>query len=239
MGQVFSFGGVTYRDIEQVSAETHSRVAIKPDARVELVRGLATCPLVLDEMEMAARDFPIVFSSPPNPSPIAVLTAGPGRSPFLKDGEWSPTAYVPRAVRRYPFLLSKPSQRGTHTVFVDAAALGAIGDNPGQSLFDKSGAQTEYLTDKINDATQFQQAMLETGSFMEIVQECSLLHRCDLSVPHPGGGADISLGPVTALDRKRLLSLPDAVILHLHKAGYLAFIHAHFLSLKPFVLTRL
>lgn len=233
MGRVFSFGGLMYQDIEQLNRTTHAAFAVRHDAHIEMAQDLLTCPLMARELEVAALNYPIVFSNQPNPAPIALLATQPSDAPFVKDGKWAPKRYVPWAVWRYPFLLSKQLDDGTRNVMVDSDALVPAHQSPEKLLFDAQGEQTDYLSGKIKGVLAFQAAMTETASFMDLVSECDLLHECTLAVPGAPGNAS-TLGPFKAIERDRLMALPDPITTELHRTGVLSLLYAQVMSLAPY-----
>jgi len=233
MGHAFSFGGLVYRDAVPLDAKTHGGKAVTADAWIRLVQDISTCPLTVDELARASRDFPIVFASGPNAAPIALLALSARPNPFVTDGGWAPAAHVPKAIERYPILLSKPATGGERTVMVDEAALTSARRAPDFRLYRQDGTRSAFLNNKIAAARAYQAGMATTRVFMEVLEACALLHDRHLVLGQADGGGSEAIGPVHVIDPERLAGLPDAVVVELHKAGFLGAIHAHLISLGP------
>lgn len=227
----YSFGAITYSDLVYLDRVEHRDMAISQDAWAWVTDGLQACPLMATEMELACRNYPITFANEEHPTPIAQLSFRKSVNPFMHEGAWNPRTYVPRAIQRYPFLLSGLHDDGQRRLLVDRKTLVPADGGDGQRLFDGED-ESIYLTRMIENAQVFQNAVKRTQVFQQVLAETGLLGRRRLQLPRLNQ-APIELGSAVIVDSARLADAPDALIAELHKLGFLRMIHAHLISLAP------
>src|SRR5450631_1324882 len=74
-------------------------------------------PLGLGEFDAAYQHYPILFTSGPTPTPVALLGLSEGTNLFVSPtGTWRPDTYVPAYVRSFPFIFVEDAT--SKTLFV-------------------------------------------------------------------------------------------------------------------------
>lgn len=227
----FSFGPIKYTDIVFLDRAEHKDMAVDPGAQVSVTEGLQACPIMAEEIEPACRHYLITFANETHPTPLAHISLQKTHNPFVLDGSWRPRSYVPKAIRRYPFLLSRPNEDGLRRVLVDRTSLVPADEIPNRRLFE-DGADSPFLTRMLEQTHDFQEAINQTEMFQKILTETELLARRRLILPHPDA-ASIDLGVALVVDEARLAEAPEALISELHRFGVLQLIYAHLISLRP------
>ena len=229
-----------YRKPVPLSRETHRQLRI--DAKVDshaFAAATNSVPLACSEFAAAALEFPIVFALPGadgkagdanGPAlPVALLGLRQDENLFVSTrGAWE-GGYIPAFIRRYPFLLAEKPGTSEFTVCIDEAYAG-FSATEGESLFGADGADTPVLRQAIEFLNNFQGEFKRTQAFVERLKALDLL--IPRVVRHASRDAPpFVLQGLAVVDEKRLSALDDRQLGELMRTGYLAWIHAHLLSL--------
>lgn len=221
---------IYYRDPRPLSSKMHAGWRIK-EGDLNFAADAAYVPIVLGELAMAARNYPIVFAAG-DAQPIAILGLE-RRNLFVEEGQWSPDAYVPAYVRRYPFAFVGTVDSDRFVLAIDAAAdrLVQQGDE-GAPLFE-DGEPSELTKRALAFCDAFRGEATATRAFGEALQAQDLLitRRADATLPD---GRKFGLEGFQIIDREKFAALPGDVVLDWHGKGYLAWIHFHLASLDRF-----
>lgn len=232
MGGSFTFGAIHYEDVVYLDRDDHADMAIRPDLLTAVTEGLQASPLTVDEMEAACRSYLITFSNEDHPTPFAHISLSKERNPFLINGTWQPRSYVPNAILRFPFMLSRPMDDGQRRLLLDRSTLVSAEDAPERRLFQDDG-ESPFLMQMIKRTFHYQACMDRTRVFQRILSETGLLVTRPLFLPRPDKDP-VDLGAVVVVDQERLAEAPTELIAELHTAGVLPAIYAHLISLRPF-----
>ncbi|KAB7623812.1 SapC family protein [Alkalilimnicola sp. S0819] len=223
-----------YNKIVPLNAEQHGKLKLRQS---EGDAGFAAranwVPLAGTEFFQASRDFPVIFSGQGEDLvPVALLGLSERQNLFIdKKGHWEAGVYVPAFVRRYPFVLAHGEEGETSeqlTVCIDESWKG-FNDKDGQALF-KDGEQSDFLTEIVEFLQLFHGEMLRTRRFTARLRELDLLVRKDLQLQDARGRSYI-IQDFQVVDEERLDGLEDAQLIELQRSGFLAWIHAHLISL--------
>lgn len=217
-----------------LNRETHRGLRLRtqqPD--FGFARQTNSIPLAGVEFAMAAGCYPIVFAGARADDLVACALLGLRADENLwidADGTWK-DGYVPAFVRRYPFVLAnKPDGDGFH-VCVDAACAG-FGAQDGEPLFDENGADSPMLHRALTFLQEFQGHLERTRDFVSRVAGLDLFKPQVVKVVPAGGGDPYFLRDFHVVDEERLRALDDADLQRLFRAGDLAWIYAHLISLS-------
>jgi hypothetical protein len=214
--------------VEGVNPATHPDLTLDRHTGFGFAAGAQSVPLGLSELEAAAQHYPILFTSGPDPTPVALLGLRDGQNLFvLSHGTWLPDAYVPAYVRAFPFVFVEDA--ATRTVFVgmqpDAAALTS---GRGVRLFE-DGRPTAALTEAIGFCTAFREAAAAAATFGRALQAARLLEEEEATINFTAGGTTKIRG-FKLVRPERLAELDDAIFLEWRRLGWLAAIYAHLYS---------
>ena len=183
------------------------------------------------EFNEACKEYAIVFTSAAGGRilPVAMLGLRSRENLFVEaDGRWS-GRYLPAFVRRYPFVLADlPGQ--ALGVCIDEAYPG-LSDTEGEALFGADGNETPFLRNAVDFLSEYQREYQRTEAFCKRVQSLGLLTemnaRADLV-----DGRSFTVGSLLVVDEKRLMALPDALVLSLFRSGELHLLSMHLMSLS-------
>ena len=135
---------------------------------------------------------------------------------------------MPAFARRYPFVLANTEDDTKLTVCIDEVYPG-LGTQQGEALFNADGSQTPYLKRVLDFLQLFHAETQRTSTFATRLKELGLLVPKVINVER--GGERQSVGGLWIVDAATLRGIDDTRVLELLRAGYLAWIEAHLLSL--------
>jgi len=188
------------------------------------------------EFPDASREYAIVFVPSQGPTPDAPATAVPvvllglrsGESLFARaDGGWD-ARYVPAFLRRYPFAYVR-LDNGQVGVLFDEAFEG-FNESEGERLFDDAGQPTPYFQGIMGFLGRYEEEVDRTRAFCDKLIELDLLKGGEISGAQVGD-QPLKLDGFFMVDEQKLLALPDAAVLDLHRSGMLGLINLHLASM--------
>lgn len=187
-------------------------------------------PVVAEEIPVAGRHFPIVFSNEAVPHPVAILGLKDQQNLFVDEaGRWRDGVYIPAYVRRYPFIFLENEARTELTLCVDEAAecLVAGRANP---LFDSKGEPTPVTRSALAFCRDYQAQHKLAAEFAAAVAAAELLveHRAEVTLRD---GQRMSLAGFKVIDERRFGALPDETFLQWRRKGWLSLAYSHFFSI--------
>ena len=187
-------------------------------------------PLVAEEIPLAARHYPVVFSDEATPHPVAILGLRHQKNMFVdSEGRWRAGTYVPAYVRRYPFIFVENDSRTELTLCVDEAAdvLVEGQENP---LFDAGSEATAFTRGVLGFCRDYHAQHQLAAELGRTLAGADLLieHRADVSL---NDGQRMSLSGFKVIDSTRFDQLPDETFLAWRHKGWLPLVYSHFFSI--------
>lgn len=205
-----------------------------PELRLDREHGFAfatktqTIPIGLGEFEAAARTYPIVYTSGPNPVPVALVGLdGRGNLFVGPDGKWRADTYVPAYVRCFPFVLIDDPASGSTFIGMEADAS-CLSMNVGDRLFE-DGKPTPLLNDAIALCTTVRDNIAAATAMARALMAEGLLEDEEAHVTFTGGG-DLHIRGFQLLRADRLAGVSDATFLEWRRRGWLGPIYAQLYS---------
>jgi hypothetical protein len=217
-----------YRQPELLSPERHAGKSLSRTINFSFARGTNSVPLNGVEFASAQRHYPIVFTPGEPALPVTVLGLRDEENRFVDpDGRWQPGYYIPAYIRRYPFVFMTTSGEESFTLCIDVASE-FVTDGVDNPLFAK-GQPTETTKNALGFCAAFQAEFVKTREFCSALAEHKLLdvRSADINL---ADGRKFMFGAFRVISEERFKALADDVILAWHKRGWLAWIHAHFMS---------
>lgn len=221
-----------YEKVVPLMKEAHRDWVLDTSTACTFGRDTNAVLLLGSEFRRAAREYPIVFvSQGETVQPVAVLGLTDAQNLFVgDDGKWN-AAYVPAAIRRYPFILANNGKDG-YTVCIDEGFAG-LNKEKGEPLFLENGDESPYLKRSVQFLKDFQGDHEFTGKFAAHLKELGLLDPIQANV-ELNNGEKMSLTGFLVVKRERLAELSPDVLAELLKSGHLDLIYAHLFSLDNF-----
>lgn len=217
-----------------VAQYRHKKMGVLSD--FSITRNMHAVFCTATEFPQAALEFPIVFvhtgerdaAGVAQISPIVLLGLAQNENLFLDGPRWD-AGYIPAFIRRYPFLTANLKGAATPGVLIDLAWPG-FSDTDGEPLFGDDGKPAPALQRAIAFLEMFEQEAQRTRAFCARLGELNLLKemKADATLPN---GTKMSVDGFFTVDEEKLLKLPDATVLELHRNGMLALLHMHLASL--------
>jgi SapC len=221
-----------YRKIAVLDAGRCAGKSLKPSIGFGFARATNVVMLNAAEFEPAARIYPIVFTSAPNPAALALLGLREAENLFVDaKGDWRANTYIPAYVRRYPFIFHRSQDGQQFTLCIDEAA-GALEDGGERPLF-ADGAPSEIAKGAVDFCVAYQRENEATREFAQELAKNQLLVRNQAQIKLATGEA-LSLTGFEVIDRAKFDALPSYLLGEWRKRGWLGLAYAHFFSLGSF-----
>ena len=223
-----------YRDPVALDRMAHRHLRMAPLIDYSVAKGMHASYLAAAEFMHATREMVVVFvrnkdDSAADPvSPVVMMGLKDGENLFVEGERWTGN-YKPAYLRRYPFWTARVAGTDGPTVLIDAGWSG-FSETVGEPLFDDAGEPTAALKAAISFIEDFEREGARTQAFCTRLTELDLLREMQATVKL-ANGEELSLSGFLAIDQDKLMALPDAAVLELHRTGMLGLIHAHFSSL--------
>lgn len=220
---------VLYTAPQPLTPARHGARSLKRMTHFKFARTVNSVPLNVNELALAARHYPIVFTAGEPASPAVVLGVRDGQNLYVENwGGWAEDHYVPAYVRRYPFIFIEEEDGARFTLAIDEAS-GLLVDGASRPLF-ANGEPTEVARNALAFCQAFQAERAGTLAFARARAEADLLvpNRADLSL---ASGEKLAFGGFRVVDEARLNALPDGEFLDWRRRGWLAPIHAYLMSM--------
>jgi hypothetical protein len=219
-----------YKNPQPLEPVRHAKAGLSPTSNFGFSRGTNAVALTVSEFAMAARSYPIVFSSATPVVPFAVVGVRDNENLFLeKDGRWKEDTYVPAYVRRYPFIFSEVPNSDRLLLCVDESADHY--EKESTQPFFVDGKPSENLQRALKFSEMFHGQLEETRRFGTWLEENNMLEekmaRADIA-----GGQSYTLRGFRLINPEKLGTLTDAQVVELHKKGWLPLLHFHLQSLQ-------
>lgn len=217
----------------------HKDLRLKNVQNLKFALNAHSVPLIGAEFPLAARDLPIVFAGQDiaSASPIALLGLRANENLFIdNEGKWAAPTYVPAFIRRYPFVLGeKPpgaAEGEDFTVFLDEAYEG-FDKVEGERLFKEDGTDNEILTRAVSFLGEFQQNVVRTQWFTDLLRKHDLLESRNVHLQKEGSveGEGINLTGLFVVNEDKLRLLDEKTAHEFAREGVFGWIYAHLLSL--------
>ena len=176
------------------------------------------------EMGKVAMSYPVVFECVETGyRPVALLSLVQQENQYLIGDNWR-VAYVPAAVRVYPFRLLEDR------VLIDEAAPHFKPSEQGESLFTEAGEPTPVLQEAMSILHKCQQEESLTRQWCKRMAELELFTELTIEIVSPQG-VHYRLVGFHGVDAKKLGALSDTQLATLARDGSLALIHMQQMSL--------
>jgi hypothetical protein len=192
----------------------------------------AVVPLVAAELPKAAIAMPIAFLGQEGGFRlVALLSLQPGRNLYVgPDGRWL-GAYVPAALRGYPFALVRQEATGQSILCVDeGSGLVVDAGTPGADPFFTEGDGPAAALRKVLDfLSQVEANRTASERAVAALAAAEVIIPWQLSVETPAGQKNVA--GLHRIDEARLNALKDETFLGLRDSGALAIAYAQLLSM--------
>ena len=222
-----------YSRPEVLNPALHANLRVLPADNLKFAAKSNSVPLVAEEFLDCAGAYPIVFTTGPSPSAVAILGLRDNENLFLDlKGRWLPGLPVPAYIRRYPFIFVELPDNERLTLCIDRAAANVVdGGTAGQAVFDEQGQASEFAKAALAFCEAYQKQLLATRAFGELLVKMDLLRPRTIDLADRKGRR-YALGGFQVIDEEKFRKLSDETVLEWHKRGLMTAAIAHFISLR-------
>lgn len=224
---------IFYNDLIPLNSQDHAEYRTRAADSAPFLATQHAVPLTVDEFVVAQRFLPIIFSSGPDPVPLALMGLNEGVNIFLEDdGRLRGRAYVPAYVRRYPWLLAKlrPDSDEMSLCFDPTSEL--IGDYPDGDRLIEDGQPSEVTKNILSFCEEFEQAAQRTGQFVKDLKELDLLMEGEVSIQAPDREQPFVYRGFQMVNEEKLRDMRGDQLRKIMQNGMLPLLHAHLFSLQ-------
>ena len=223
-----------YKNPQVLRPEAHANLGVNGSKRTYRFTREANFVAVNGaEFEMAAKHYPVIFSSGADVVPIAVFGLGDKGNQYVnKKGVWEKDHYIPEYIRRYPFIFMQTNadeQEFALSVDMDDEVIGEHAEQP----FFLNNQPTEFTNRALEFCKNFHQQHVATQNFVKFLQENELLveRHAEYTTPQ---NEKMPIANFLAIDEEKFNALSDEVFGEIRKRGYLRPICGHLSSLINF-----
>jgi hypothetical protein len=200
-------------------------------------RELLALPLSFAEFAPAARAYPIAFVSADQGKTfvaMAVFGLEKQRNLFVgADDTWENGAYLPAYVRRHPFCMTRVAVDGKeHPERIACVEKYAI-DDAGEPLYDAKGEPLPAWETRRKLLFEFEADLLRTEEMSRRLAALGVLEEFTMQAV-PNQGEPLAMTGLYRVSESKLHDLAADTLKELARAGILARVYAHLMSLANF-----
>lgn len=214
-----------------VTSERHGQQALKRnEAHYTFAAQDSLIPVVAAELPQLVPMLPLAFLPSENGYLLmAVTSLLPGQNLFVAPttGQWL-GAYVPAALRAWPFKMVKPADSDAHVLCVieDSGLLGARGE--GTDFFDDNGKPTQPIQEIADFLSQVERNRVATQMAVDVLDLAGLIQPWPLQVEKDG--TTVPVNGLFRIDEAALNALDADALKGLRDKGALAIAYAQLFS---------
>lgn len=193
--------------------------------------GETLIPLVVAELARAVPAMPLGFVQIGEGFQlVAVTTLQPGANLFVApDGRWL-GAYVPAALRGYPFRLVKPQDRAESVLCIDEASGLVTEGGQGETFFGDDGQPSKAVKEVLDLLSQVEQNRVMTQAAVDALAAASLIQPWSLTIKQ--GEQNVPVTGLHRIDEAALNALEGEAFLTLRRSGALPVAYAQLFSMN-------
>lgn len=218
-----------YERVVPLNDAQHKNLRMAPVKTYGFSQRANSVPIVLAELPMVTKEYPVAFVKNPEGEylPVALLGLRDKENLFVDAaGAWSAN-YIPAFVRRYPFVPANGAN-GQLVVCIDAEAECFRGDD-GQALF-SNGKPAPALDHAMGYLREFHASGLAAAAACRRLAAHDLFREVGTQAQLPGGER-FRLSGLQVIDEEKLRLLDATAVNDLFRHGDLLLVHAHLLSM--------
>jgi len=221
-----------YKDLAPLNLQDHGNFRARRTDKAPWLASQHAIPLTVEEISLAQRDYPVVFSSGDNPVPLGLMGMSEGVNVFVEeDGTLKEQVYMPAYVRRYPFLLAKIKPEAEELSLCFDPTSDLVGEFEDGELLFENGEASEHTQNTLKFCEQFELSGNKTASFIAELNKHELLMEGELSVKREGIEDPVVYRGFKMVNQDKLRELRGDVLRTWNQNGMLPLIFAHLYSL--------
>jgi len=214
-----------------ITAEKFSGKAWRRYTGYAFAAGENLVPLFAAELAQAVPAMPLCFVQIDDGFQLVAVTAlQPGVNLFVApDGRWL-GAYVPAALRGYPFRLVKPQDRADSVLCIDEASGLVVDAGQGETFFDEDGRPSKALRDVLELLSQAERSRMAAQAAVDALAAAGLIQAWPLNIQQ--GEQNVPVTGLYRIDEAALNALENEAFFTLRRLGALPVEYAQLLSMN-------
>lgn len=226
-----------FKKVAPLHREHHANILFNQSNDYTFAEDLTVVALSASELPEASAFYPIVFApadaeNPYPRAPLALLGLA-GKNVFVDNAHHWTVAYIPAAVRKYPFTLiamegANPDKPNL-VMGIDESAP-HFSTTSGQKLFADEGGASDLSRFVSDFLLKHHEELNATEAALREIADADILINKPITVTD--NGKDHNLGEVRIVSRDKLNTLPESTLARWAKNGTLELIAAHWHSLR-------
>lgn len=212
----------------------HNQLRVRPPGNFDYLANVHMLPLVFQECGHAGNEYPVVFTKKEGTDQlqlVAIFSLSPARNLFVRDGKWE-GLYLPAIIQNVPFKLTNDPQEPSHMILGLDVDSELVSETEGESLFDESGNETEFLQAMKTSMRNYYEQDQMTQAATKYLTELDLLTESDLTVVV--GDKKVRVDGVYTTDIVKLRELPTEKFIELRDKDLLPLLYAQIFSINQF-----
>jgi hypothetical protein len=214
-----------FSSVVGINPAQHAGLKLDRAAGFGFAAAAQAIPIGLGEFDVACQHYPIVFTTGPQPTPMALMGLQDGRNLFVQpNGAWKVDSYIPAYTRAYPFIFVEDAAKKTLFVGMEPNSK-VLSTTQGVALFE-DGKPSPALNEAISFCAAFRESLNAGIAFGAAMQEAGLLEEEEANINFATGGTSRVRG-FKVLKAERLAKVDDATYLAWRHRGWIGAIYAH------------
>jgi hypothetical protein len=221
-----------YKEPVALNSKTHADMKLAKFKDYAFAAKTNSIQIVGVEFVEAAKEYPIVFVKLANGSfvPSTLIGLKEEQNLYLtKDNAWD-ARYIPAYVRRYPFIISEPLEKGEQVVFVDQGS-DRVQKKLGEALFNKDASETETLASAKAFLMQHYAHSRFTDEFCQWLVKEDLLTDISAKFEIDRSGENFLFEHLFIINEVKLMQLTSEKVMELFTKGWFGWVYAQLISL--------
>lgn len=217
-------------NIHAIGRERHSTLRWQHNTSYNFAATEGLTPLVAQELPAAMQTMPIAFLETEGSAliPFAMQGLAPGKNLFVAgNGQWV-GAYIPAALRAYPFSLAKTADH-QQVLCIDEDS-GLLSQSSGEPFWDEAGQPATGVTEVFQMLIRVEANRPVTHKICLLLQKHQLIKPWPLKVKNET--SEQAVEGLFCIDETALNQLPAEALLELRNTGALLCAYCQLLSMQ-------
>ena len=217
-----------YNSPRPLDVARDASLKVRSLADLGFARNHNTITINMSEFPLVARHYPIGFVGD-DAFPAAIVGLHTKNLFLDAEGRWKAGAYIPAAVRRYPFMFADTDTKNNYKLCVDDVPE-AVSLVEGRPLFEESGQLSAVTQQAMEFCRNFHTGGEATEKFVKAIKDAGLLVSRQAET-QLSTGRRFTLTGFKSVDPLKLRKLPAKTLALWNERNWLAPIFAHLQSM--------
>jgi len=220
---------------EFLNREKHERLRLGPASHYRFAAATTLVPIIIDEIAVVAREYPIIFLDGATALPCALTGMKPETNAYVdEDGQWR-ADYIPMHIRQQPFALSaipgadQENGKTRYAVAINPTAA-EFRDLEGVRVFAPDGQLSSEASARAELAKKLVERQGITQAMVKVLKDSGLLAERSIQMQLYNGELQTVQG-FTVVDEAKLNAMSDEDFAVLRNKGVLPLIYAQMMSM--------